>query len=128
MSVDAQTVNVGLSSCKADAHTFALIAIDMQEPNRAAPGQLALRQMAEQNFGGQVEVMPDRKIAGSPLPLAAEQLSARLMRPDKTPLQARMLFFSQGSWVFQATVIGEQPKAEAVDFFFDNLLIATHSP
>jgi hypothetical protein len=93
----------------------------MREASRAGAGQAALRQAVEQNFGGQVQVLVPRQLrGGAPVP-AAEHLSARMPRAGGGQLQAQVLLFSHGAWVFQATVVGEQPQPEAFDFFFDNL-------
>ena len=124
VALDEQPFDVGLTSCRADGQTFAVIAVDVGQHVRVAQTQLALRQMAQQNFGGDVQVMVDRRVGGSKVPLSAQQVGAQLTRPDGGVLRSRMIFFSHGSWVFQATVMGEAPQAEAMDFFFDSLVMS----
>lgn len=115
------TLSVGLNSCEAGAQTFAITAVDMQQASRAGAGQAALRQAVEQNFAGQVQGLAPRPLPGGvPVP-AAEYLSARMPLAGGGQLQAHVLLFSHGAWVFQVTVVGERPQSEAVDFFFDNL-------
>ncbi len=121
LTLVAQAVDAGLSSCSASALTFAIMAIDLQKTSRVDEGQQELRQLAVQNFGGQVESLPNRTVSGHASPQVAQQFGASLERQQGRPLQARMLLFSRGSWVFQATVMGEQLPTEVVDFFFDNL-------
>jgi hypothetical protein len=115
---------VALTSCKAAEQTFAVAAMDVQQTDRAGEGLVLLRQSAEQNFGGTVQTLQSRA-----MPLAnsggqAQVFAAELQRSDGTLLRAQMMFFSHGSWVYQATVVGAPPNSEAVDFFFDNLKLS----
>ena len=114
--------NVGLTSCRADGQTFAVMSINVEQSSRVAQTQFALRQMAEQNFGGDVRALVDRPVGGAKVSLSAQQVGAQMARPDRGVLRSRMIFFSQGTWVFQATVMGEAPRDEAIDFFFDSLV------
>lgn len=98
--------------------------MDMQQAQRAGEGLVLLRQSAEQNFGGTVQRLPSRTMALADGGGQAQIVAAELRRPDGSLLRAQMMFFSRGSWVFQATVMGESPTAEAVEFFFDNLKLA----
>jgi hypothetical protein len=120
--------NVGLTSCRADGQTFAVMAVDVQQPSRVVKARMALRYMAEQNFGGDAQAMDDRLVGGTKISLPAQQLSAQWARPDHDVLQARMLFFFHESWVFQVTVMGSPPQSEAIDFFFDSLLVGAQKP
>jgi hypothetical protein len=115
---------VALTSCKAADQTFAVAAMDMREAHHAGEGMVLLRQSTEQNFGGAVKGLPSRPLALADGGGMAQRVAAQLTRPDGTLLRAQMMFFSRGSWVFQATVMGEAPNADAVDFFFDSLKLA----
>ncbi len=124
VSLAGQAQVVALTSCKADGQTFAAAAMDMQQTHRAGEGLVLLRQSAEQNFGGAVQMLPSRTMALADRGGQAQMVAAELRRSDGTLLRAQMMFFSQGPWVFQATVMGEPPTAEALDFFFDNLKLS----
>lgn len=119
---------IGLTSCRADGQTFAVMAVDVQQPSRVVKTQAALRHMAEKNFGGDVRGLDNRRVGGTKILFPAQQLSAQSALPDHDVLQARMLFFSHESWVFQVTVVGPLLQTEAIDFFFDNLLVGAQKP
>ena len=121
LSLAGQSQLVTLTSCQAAGLTFAVAAADVQQPHLAPAALAALRQSAEQNFGGSVQLLAPRTVQGADTGGRAQRVSAELARAEGEPLRAQMLFFSHGSWVFQATVMGTSPTAEAVEFFFDNL-------
>lgn len=119
-----QSQVVALTSCKAAGQTFAVLAMNVHQAHRAGEGLVQLRQSAEKNFGGTVQTLQPRA-----MPLAgsggqAQWVAAELQGTDGTLLRAQMMFFSQGSWVYQATVMGAPPNSEALDFFFDNLKLS----
>jgi hypothetical protein len=41
--------------------------------------------------------------------------------PDGRPLQMQILVFARGTWVFQASALGETVAQEAVDNFLSSL-------
>jgi hypothetical protein len=124
LSLAGQSQLVTLTSCQAAGLTFAVAAADVQQPHLAPAALAALRQSAEQNFGGSVQLLAPRTVPGADTGGSAQRVSAELVRSEGDPLRAQMLFFSRGAWVFQATVMGTPPTAEAVEFFFDNLKLA----
>ncbi|XVJ68704.1 MAG: hypothetical protein HEQ39_02925 [Rhizobacter sp.] len=124
LNLAGQSQLVTLTSCKAAGQTFAVAAVDVQQPLPVATALAALRESAEQNFGGAVQLLPSRIVRGADAAGRTQLVSAELVPNEGGPLRAQMLFFSQGSWVFQATVMGTTPTAEAVEFFFDNLKLA----
>ena len=71
-----------------------------------------------------MQLLAPRTVPGADTGGRAQRVSAELVRAESDPLRAQMLFFSHGSWIFQATVMGTPPTAEAVEFFFDNLKLA----
>lgn len=124
LSLAGQSQLVSLTSCQAAGLTFAVAAADVQQSFLVPAALAALRQSAEQNFGGTVQLLAPRTVPGADTGGRAQRVSAELVRAESDPLRAQMLFFSHGSWIFHATVMGTPPTAEAVEFFFDNLKLA----
>jgi hypothetical protein len=124
LNLAGQSQLVTLTSCQAAEQTFAVAAVDVQQSLPVETALAALRQSAEQNFGGAAQLHPPRSVPGADTAGHAQLISAELVRQEGNSLRAQMLFFSHGSWVFQATVMGAPPTAEAVEFFFDNLKLA----
>ena len=124
LSLAGQSQVVTLTSCQAAGLTFAVAAADVQQLHLVPAALAALRQSAEHNFGGSVQLLAPRTQPGADTIGSAQRVSAELARVDGDSLRAQMLFFSHGSWIFQATVMGAAPTAEAVEFFFDNLKLA----
>jgi hypothetical protein len=124
LSLAGQSQLVTLTSCQAAGLTFAVAAADVQQSHLAPAALAALRQSAEQNFGGTVQLLAPRTLPGADTGAPAQRVSAELVRAEGDPLRAQMLFFSHGPWIFQATVMGTLPTAETVEFFFDNLKLA----
>jgi hypothetical protein len=124
VALAGQTRAVALTSCQAAGQTFAVLAMDVQQALRADEGLVLLRQSAEQNFGGKVLTLPSRAMPLASSGGQAQVVAAELQRTDGTLLRAQMMFFSRGSWVYQATVMGTSPNSEALDFFFDNLKLS----
>ena len=116
-----QTSDVGVSSCTAESQTFAVTAVDMKDDARSGAGLAALRDAVRQNYAGLVQALPSKGWPAGAGMAPAEQFEARAFRAQGGAVQARLLLFSRGAWVFQATVVGERLQPEAVDFFFDNL-------
>lgn len=116
-----EALEVGVSSCAAEAQTFAVTAVDMGGTDRAGAGLAALREAIGRNFAGAAQALPARRLSGGRSEVSAEQFSAQAPRPEGPALQARLLLFSQGSWVYQVTVMGERLQPEALDFFFDSV-------
>ena len=116
-----QTSDVGVSSCTAESQTFAVTAVDMKDEARSGAGLAALRDAVRQNYAGHVQALPTKGWPACAGMAPAEQFEARALRAQGGTVQARLLLFSRGAWVFQATVVGERLQPEAVDFFFDSL-------
>ncbi|MFM8900408.1 MAG: hypothetical protein ACKOF9_10750 [Burkholderiales bacterium] len=121
ISLAGNSERVVLVSCKAAQHTFAVTAVDMQRDERRLQGVTALKSAAQQNFGGFSQTLPPRLIPGAAQTGRADVVTAKLSATPARSLQAQMVFFSHGRWVFQATVMAETLEPDAVVFFFDNL-------
>lgn len=107
--------------CTADATTFALSHVDVAEPAGVAPVLSELRALAIGNVQGSVPRSAPFELRGAtPNPMAGRlQVTGRL--PDGQVVQEHAAFFVRGLRVYQATVIGAQPAAQAVEGFISGL-------
>lgn len=101
-------VVLGLWSCSADGHVFAIASADVAEPARVGPALQALAEAARANLAAQVESDQPALVRGmTPYPQARHlRLAGR--RPDGQALREQMLVFARGTRVYQATVLGAQ--------------------
>lgn len=110
-----------LSSCTASDAVYALSRINTGQADRVTPVLEALRQAAMENIGGPTSVKGVQSVPGmAPHPLA-QRLAWSGVRADGSPIAAQATFFTQGTQVYQATVVSTRLDAEAVDTFFSGL-------
>lgn len=106
-----------LWSCSAGGQTWGIGSGDLADPARVGAALLALREQVAANLGGGPAVVQPAAIPGA-TPQAAmsvARLQGRL--PDGRPTQAQVVVFAHGTRVFQATAVGEQLPAQAVQTF-----------
>ncbi len=107
-----------LSSCTAADNVYALSRIDVGQADRVTPVLQALRDAAAQNIGGPTAVRGPQPVPGmTPHPLA-QRLGWRSARQDGSTLEAQAAFFTHGTQVYQATVVGTRLDADAADTYF----------
>ena len=107
-----------LSSCTAADSVYALSRIDVNRADRVTPVLQALREAAAGNIGGPTAVKGAQPVPGmAPHPLA-QRLGWSSLRADGTPIAAQATFFTRGTQVYQATVVGARLDADALDTFF----------
>lgn len=101
-------VALGLWSCRAGDHLFAIASAEVVDPARVGPALQALSASAQANLAAQVESDQPAQVRGmTPQPAARHQrLAGR--RPDGQALRAQLLVFSFGTRVYQVTVLGPQ--------------------
>lgn len=107
-----------LSSCTAADSVYALSHIDVGQAEQVTPVLQALREAAAGNIGGPTAVQGTQPVPGmTPHPLA-QRLGWRGTRADGSTIEAQAAFFTQGTQVYQATVVGKRLDADAVDTYF----------
>jgi len=110
-----------LSSCTAADSVYALSHIDVGQAERVTPVLEALRKLAADNIGGPTAVKGPQPVPGmTPHPLA-QRLGWSGTRADGSIIAAQATFFTQGTQVYQATVVGTRLDASAMDTFFSAL-------
>lgn len=119
-----QSVPLTLSACSAGGVTWALAMADVVDPGRVGPALDELRLAAAANIGA-VPGAPQSLIVSGATPnpgSARVALNGRL--PDGQAVQTQFAVFTRGTWVFQATAVGEHLPADGVDVFFGALRFA----
>ena len=107
--------------CAADGANYALAFIDVADPARVAATLAELRAVALANVGGAQPQLAPVQIRGMTPNEQALRMAVAGRLPDGAAVQSHAAFFSHGLRVYQATVIGARPPAEAVQIFFDAL-------
>jgi hypothetical protein len=121
LRVAGHPVRMEMLVCSAGGATYALAFADLPDPAAVPVALQELRELAGTNIAA-APVPPLRlQVPGmTPYPQAARvSLSGRL--PDGAAVQEQAVFFAKGLRVYQASVIGERPSAEAADTFLAGL-------
>lgn len=118
LNLAGAAVVLGMLSCEADGHTFALASAELSDPSRVGPALRALAEAARANLQGQID---DR--APSPVKAMTPQPDAQRWHlhgalPDGRAVRAQTMVFAHGTRVFQATVIGARAGEATADVFF----------
>ncbi len=114
-------VNLALHACAAGQLTWGLAAADMADPARVGPALAELAASAAGNLAAQPAPMQPLVINGA-TPNASsglQRLSGRL--PDGQPAQMQVAIFTRGTWVYQASVLGEKIDEAAAQTYFASL-------
>jgi hypothetical protein len=121
VTLDGAPVRMLLAACRAGDATWALAVADVGDPARVAASLTALRSATAANLGADAQRVGALQVSGmTPNPLAERyRIQGKLPGGEAVTLEAG--FFSKGTRVFQATVMGPQVSGEAVANFFDGL-------
>lgn len=118
-----RSVAMGMVSCRADDHLFAVTSADVQEPQHVTAALQALADTAAANVQGQVRVKLPAQVRGMTPNPNAGLLDLQGRGPDGQPLRFKALFFAHGSRVFQASVLGPRSDERDSSPLFDSLEI-----
>jgi hypothetical protein len=125
LALAGTSVSMSLQACEAAGRTFAVALADMGDPAAVDGGLKALRDASLAKSGeASLPSATDWAIDGmTPQPAAGRwQLSQR--RPDGGALLLDTAVFARGTWVIQASVIGETAGQAASTPFFEGLRLA----
>lgn len=119
------TVRLNLQACSADGATWAVAVADVGDPRRVAPALRELHRAAADNLS----VAPG-SLQPWPVPGATPQPDSGLAvlrgkTPQGGPVVSRTVFFARGMQVYQATVMGGDPSAQALEQFFGSLRLSS---
>lgn len=124
VAIAGQTQEMLMWACSADETVYALSFADVKDPARVGAALDELGRAAQSNLQSQsgAQRQPAAVKGMTPHPQAAQwRLSGRL--PDGRAVQERVLLFSHGTHVYQATMLGARLDAEAQETFFGALRV-----
>ena len=114
----ASSLSVTLQACEADGSTFALLSA--QVPEGVSPSTV-LQSMTDglgARYGSAPQAVTPAVVSGMTASPQSQRMRFSAARPDGTAIVTEALFFSRGSVVYQATLTGPRPSAEAADTYF----------
>lgn len=113
---------LNMLSCEAGGATFALAWADLGQPERvpAALAQWRAASLASLKAAPDASRSWTQSVAGAQL---SEGMSVQGVRHDGTPTQARVLYLSRGSRVYQAAIYGPAIGQEESTTFFEGLAL-----
>ena len=121
VSLAGMAVQMHLASCTASGSNFALSHLDAGDPVKAGLALEQLQSLTAANMGGTSTVTGPCNVPGmTPSPLA-RRLAVKGVRGDGAAIEAEAIYFSRGSFVYQATLVGSHVDKEAADTFFASL-------
>lgn len=122
LALGATPVTMKLQACEAAGSTFAVGMADMGDPALVDPGLRALRDasMSKSNSAASAPVGRWGVAGMTPQPAAGRWQLSRA-RPEGGSLRLETAVFARGTWVIQASVIGEVSAASASVPFFEGL-------
>ena len=124
VAIAGQTQEMTMWACSADETVYALSFADVQDPARVGAALDELGRAARSNLQSQggAASQPAAVVGMTPHPQSAQwRLSGRL--PDGRAVQERVLLFSHGTQIYQATMLGARLDAEAQETFFGALRV-----
>jgi hypothetical protein len=120
-----QQVSLTLYACSERGLTFAIASAEVGDPMRVGAVLTELGAAAIANVHGRVIAGSAADVNGmTPHPAALRwRIEGRL--PDGQPVVERLVVFSRGARVYQATLIGRQIDDDTAAAFFDSLRLST---
>lgn len=119
--VGDQPLRMHMLVCNAGGTTFAVSFADVADPAAVAVVLAGLRAAALSNVAGTLRHEREWRLAGATPGAAAGWLEIDGRRPDGAPVRVQAAFFARGLRVYQASLLGPQPAAEATEGFFGGL-------
>lgn len=114
-------VRLHLSACSADGMTWALAHADLGDPGRVAAALKELQRAAAANLGAPEPGLRPQSIPGATPQPQSGRLDLKGRGSDGAPIASHAVFFSRGTVVYQATVLGPAPPEAALEQFFSGI-------
>jgi len=114
-------IELGLLSCSAGDHRFAIASADVSDPTRVGPALQALAAAAQANVQGVIESERPAVVPGMTPQPAARWWRVQGRLPDGQPVREQVLVFAKGLRVFQATLVGPVADDLLAKAFFDSI-------
>jgi hypothetical protein len=124
VTLAGQTEEMSMWACSADETVYALSFADVKDPARVGAALDELGRAAQSNLQSQggAASQPAAVVGMTPHPQSAQWHSSGRL-PDGRAVQERVLLFSHGTQVYQATMLGAQLDTEAQETFFGGLRV-----
>lgn len=120
VDLGGRRVALVLHACTANDSTFALAAADMRDVRAVAPALDELTTAAVRNLAAHVDADQPYTVPGMTPHVQARRLRLSGRLPDGKAVIEHTAVAARGSRVFQFTVVGAQPPAQAVTTFLDS--------
>lgn len=117
------SVDMTLVACHVETSTFAVSFAALDEPARVGPALRALVDSARANVQGQTMSLSPALIPGMTPQPQAQRWRVNGKLPDGRSVISQGVVFSHGTWVYQATIVGESTGEESARTFFDALAV-----
>jgi len=108
-------------ACTAAGRTYALTFAELGDPARVTPALREMRTAASTNIGGTETLATALQVSGMTPNPAAQRVDIKGQLPDGAVVWQQAGFFVRGTRVYQASIVGSSPDAEAADSFFAGL-------
>ena len=116
-------VVVSLQACSAGGLTWGLVSADVADPALLGAALDELLAASARNVSARVTGGDAFAPPGSTPNARSRRARLAGTLPDGSRGQLESAVFTHGTWVFQATVLGEKADAEAADNFFSSLRV-----
>lgn len=113
-------VTMVLQVCDAGRASWALAHVDLGDPARVNAALAALADAVHTNLGATRAAGQTASVPGATPYASAGRFRTRGRAPDGRALESGTLVFARGTWVVQATVIGERLADAEVDTFLSS--------
>lgn len=123
LSLAGVPVVMSLQACSAGGLTWALVSADLADPARVGAALDDLLAASARNVSAVLPVGSTFAPPGSTPHVRSRRIRLAGTLPDGSRAQLESAVFTHGTWVFQATVLGEKADAEAADSFFASLRV-----
>lgn len=114
-------VRMEMLVCEAAGSTFSLGFFDVADPTQVAVSLREIRAAMLTNVRGAAFTSGPAKVIGMTPNLQALRVSGAGQLPDGLAVEVHAAFFARGLRVYQTTLIGARPQAQAIETFFDGL-------
>jgi len=114
-------VEMTMHACAAGGSTYAVGALTLDDVRDVGAALTYLRDAAARNVVAAASQPQAIQVPGMTPYAQAVRLTLSGRRPDGSAVVEHLTVFARGPRVYQATVVGDQPEAEAVSVFFGAL-------
>ncbi len=125
VTLAGRPVALVLTACTAGDQTWGLAFADMADPALVGPALEALQRAAAANLGAEGGATKPFEPRGATPNAAAVHTRLAGRMPDGAAVAEEAAFFSRGTTVYQATVLGPTVPSEGAATFFDSLRLGS---